>query len=100
MSRALDGNELVRIVPRRVIVCAAIRDADGHIICGPRHWDEIMCKQVAWSNAPWKTAEQGFVDQHGVFLNRKDARLVAWAANQVVRRCGGDDDALYSENLY
>ena len=81
------------------IVCAAIRNGLGHIICGPRHFDEIMRAQVV-GRTDWKQAEQGFVDQRGHFLNRKQALAVAEEAGQIVRRCGGDETELFSENLY
>ncbi|CAE6710389.1 hypothetical protein [Candidatus Nitrotoga fabula] len=47
--------------------------------------------------------EQGFIDQHGVFMTRTEAWHVAQASGQILRRCGGDDangGTLYSENLY
>jgi len=79
-------------VPRRV-VCAALRRRDT-IICGPRHWDSI-CRGT--SKDGW---EQGFVDQNGVFLTREEAWMVALTAGQILRRCGGDEGRLFSENLY
>jgi hypothetical protein len=42
---------------------------------------------------------QGFVDNKGNFLTRKEALLIAEKENQIIRRCGGDVE-LYSENLY
>jgi hypothetical protein len=94
MATTLDGAETARIVPRRMVVCAALRDRNGTIICGPRHWDSI-CRGT--SHDGW---EQGFVDQRGVFLNREEAWLVAEGANQIIRRVGGDGERLFSENLY
>jgi hypothetical protein len=47
--------------------------------------------------------EQGFIDNKGNFLSRKEAYIVAKNAGQVIRRCGGDDTdggILHSENLY
>jgi hypothetical protein len=47
--------------------------------------------------------DQGFLDQHGVFLSRTEAWKVAEAAGQILRRVGGDDangGTLFSENLY
>lgn len=86
-------------MPRRV-VCAAIRNAKGDIICSPRHWDALMREQVVKADADWSRAEQGFVDQRGVWLTRIEALAVAVSAGQIMRRCGGDDDELFSENLY
>ena len=60
-----------------------------------------MHAQIAASTVRgWNIAEQGFVDQYGVFLNRKQALGVAEEAEQIIRRCGGDDTELFSENLY
>lgn len=92
----------------RRVVCAACKIGDL-ILCGPRHWDNTMRKQakaiqgtVGWSSR-WSRAEQGFVDQWGVFMDRKEAMQVAKAAGQPVdieRGCGGDETTLYSEGLY
>lgn len=78
----------------RRVVCAALRDSHGTIICGPRHWDSI-CRGT--SKGGW---EQGFVDQRGAFLTREEAWKVAFDAGQILRRVGGDEGHLYSENLY
>ena len=90
------------INPPRMIVCAAIRNKDGRIICGARHYDGIMHRQVLSSSDNWKInkIEQGFIDQKGVFLTREDAFLVAKEANQIIRDCGDDNGKLFSENLY
>ena len=86
---------------QRRVVCAAIRNARGEIICGPRHFDATMHQTIRnHASTDWKGAEQGFVDQHGIFLNRKQALGVAEEAGQIIRRCGGDDKELFSENLY
>jgi len=87
--------------PMRRVVCAALKKGD-RIICGPRHFDECMRNQIASSEGStfWVDADQGFVDQWGVYMDRKEAREVAWNADQVRRRCGGDTIRLFSENLY
>ena len=85
---------------KRVIVCAAIRNHDGFIICGARHFDNGMRDQLLDSLRDWSMAEQGFIDQHGEFLNREQAHVIAVAAGQIVRRVGGDNNKLFSENLY
>ena len=85
------------------IVCAAIRNADGDIICGPRHFDGTMHRQITLSGADWTRAEQGFVDQRGNFFNRMQAFVIAFDAGQIRRSVGGDTangGTLYSENLY
>lgn len=85
---------------RRVVVCAAIRNNAGHIICGPRHWDDTMRAQVISSREDWSKAEQGFIDQLGVLMTREEAWAVAEVAGQIKYRVGGDGERLYSENLY
>ena len=83
------------------IVCAAIKNDYGSIICGPRHWDMTMRKQLELSGERFPaSSEQGFVDQHGNFLSRQEALKIAKANGQIIRRCGGDDTGLFSENLY
>lgn len=91
----------------RMVVCAAIRNSDGGIITGPRHYDMFMSKQLSrnfigdeflkWFN---DENQQGFIDQFGVFMTREEAYEVATEAGQIKYRCGGDDGVLYSENLY
>ena len=88
------------------VVSAACRNRVGQIICAPRHWDATM-HDIAQASANPETwyeddgwDEQGFVDQWGTYLTREEARIVAKFNDQIVRRCGGDDLCLYSENLY
>lgn len=84
----------------RRVVCAALRNGEGTIVCGPRHFDETMRRQIIESGGDWRAAEQGFVDQRGEWLTREEALSVAVVAGQIIRRCGGDDHELFSENLY
>lgn len=82
-----------------------MRRSDGAVITSPRHWDNV-CRDTADRDVnpdSWFGAEQGFVDQRGVFLSREEAWRVAEAAGQIRRRVGGDTrngGTLYSENLY
>lgn len=85
---------------QRRIVCAAMRSIGGSIICSPRHWDIIARNIAEHTIVYWPEAEQGFVDQHGEFLTREQAWLVALEAGQILHRVGGDEGCLYSENLY
>lgn len=88
-----------RVLQRRV-VCSAIK-LDSKVILGVRHFDAFMRQQIPADTAEdWFRAEQGFVDQFGVFLTREEAMAVALEANQLVRRVGGDSKKLFSENLY
>lgn len=43
---------------------------------------------------------QVFVDQFNNFLTREEVWEIAEKKNQIVRRCGGDGNKLFSENLY
>ena len=86
------------------IVCAANKCLDM-IAVGPRHFDKVMQRQIAFYGSLWKKdkVEQGFIDQFGTFHNRHDSWIIAEAAGQIWRRCGGDtidDGRLFSENLY
>jgi len=97
----------------RHVVCAACM-YDGVLILGARHWDKVMRQQydMMRNSDKWKEYssvpsgslfEQGFIDQHGVFMDRKEAMKVAIAGGQPVdieRGCGGDTETLYSEGLY
>jgi len=89
---------------QRVIVCAAVRQAaTGRIIAGPRHFDGIMREQMKAADGvnAWIGADEGFLDQAGRFLTRKEALVVAADACQI-RRVAGNDPAteLFSEHLY
>lgn len=101
---------------QRRVVCAANMDELGSVILGARHWDELMYKHYritlsaaghdrGQAEAGWVGCKQGFIDQHGKFLTREEAWIVAEAAGQIIRRVGGDMSSdnigsLYSENLY
>lgn len=86
----------------RRIVCAAVLYKDGTMLVGPRHFDSIMRLQYKRFGIkdPESESQQGFVDQYGVFLTREEAYVVAKRQSQIIRRCGGDDGRLFSENLY
>lgn len=87
--------------PKNLIVCAAIRNSRGHIICGVRHYDTIMHGQARNRNI-WKPGsgiEQGFVDRNGQFHSRRDAWVIALAAGQV-QPGSPNKGILYSEDLY
>ncbi len=87
------------VTPRRV-VCAANRDrATGVIICGARHWDKLMRGQVEAMGLAYHGWDDGFVDQFGDFMDRKEAWLVA-VDQEKIRRTVGPEGTLFSENLY
>jgi hypothetical protein len=91
------------------IVCAAIRAADGGLLLGIRHYSKDMQVQVASrvDGDKYKNRldeDQGFVDQHGIFISRLDAYKIAKENGQLLHpeRCGMgiDGPKLYSEGLY
>jgi hypothetical protein len=92
--------------PSRV-VCAANRCVrTGLILAGPRHFGPIMHSVMIALDAKgggptWQDSEQGFIDQHGVFLTREQAWVVAERNGQILRRFDcGREGVLYSEHLY
>ena len=95
------GGTVECVVGRRV-VCAANRNPKTlDMILGARHFDQLMREAVGARLGSY--TEQGFIDQRGEFMSRTEAWVVAAAAGQIIRRCGGDDadgGTLYSENLY
>lgn len=90
------------------IVCAANKNrANGYIVCGARHWDNVMQKQIAvfydtTVKSRGKDWEQGFIDQWGRFYNRKDAMKAVKESGQPfnAERNSGNGDILFSEGLY
>lgn len=93
----------------RRVVCAAIRAGDGELLLGIRHYSKDMHCQIDARIDKSKflhrhDEDQGFVDQHGVWMDRYEAYQVALAANQIVypENCGNgiNGQKLYSEGLY
>lgn len=86
----------------RLIVCAAMKMKDGSIILGIRHFHPHMravLKRLYGDSYKLQVAEQGFVDQSGVFVDRKEAWKIAEEAGQIRRQVSGTG-TLYSENLF
>lgn len=98
----------------RRVICAAIKSTErliggGYlVVLGVRHHDNHMNEHIGiyndvFSDEMFHGAIQGFVDNFGVFMDRKEAWLVAEAAGQILYRVGGDGsdrNGLFSENLY
>ena len=86
------------------VVCAAIKLKDETIICGARHWDKIMCDiadKLRVLEIDCGNAEQGFINQWGVFLSREEAMNIVKKNGQKFNRDrNGRDDILFSEGLY
>lgn len=102
------------------IVCAAVNvkwpDGKKIQLVGVRHWDYAMQEQFQKYEIDYglellySDDEQGFLTNeydptvnNYRFVTRTEAWKIAEAAEQIIRRCGGDDidgGTLYSENLY
>jgi len=96
---------------QRRVVCAAIRAADGDLLLGIRHYSADMHRQIEARTDGAKFHhrlgdDQGFVDQHGVYMTREEAWTVADAAMQIKRSGGNHWNVhrgrweLFSEGLY
>lgn len=87
----------------RFVVCAALRYGDL-IICGARHFDRVMQPLLDYATETTGVfkPEQGFIDQHGVFMSRNEAMKVASAEKQINARRPklGPENLLFSEDLY
>lgn len=99
----------------RVVVCAAIRNKQGKVVCGARHYDSVMrqifIRKPNWfervilrktfvKDKAWYSCEQGFIDQFGVYMDRQEAYQVAMDAGQVKYGPEHSKGTLYSEDLY
>ena len=93
----------------RRVVCAAIRASDGELLLGIRHYSRDMNQQLVKRQDKGKFClrgdeDQGFVDQHGVWMSREEAYQVALAAGQIrypeANGKGRNGPKLYSEGLY
>ena len=90
------------------IVCAAnqysclLDETKTLIVIGARHWDSIMRDhfRLISDRVDRKSEIQGFIDQFGKFYTRQEAFVIAEENNQIIRRVGGDNGKLFSENLY
>jgi len=88
---------------KRVVVCAAVKLAGGKVVCGVRHFDELMLQDLPDDAESLKGHEQGFVDNRYQFLSRAEAWHVAVEAKQVDPDSAdyrGIRGSLFSEDLY
>lgn len=84
------------------IVCAANKHREsGLIVCGARHYDNIMRKLMTeLGGFPyWNNCEQGFIDQWGNFLTREEALIIAEDNKQIKKKCG-NPNILFSEDVW
>jgi hypothetical protein len=86
------------------IICAANYYPEINItILGVRHFCSMMVKQIeqlSQYNFTQLDCIQGFMDKNGNFHTRQSAWVIADEAGQIIRRVGGDNQKLFSENLY
>lgn len=96
------------LISGRFVVCAAVR-AGNTVIAGARHFDSVMrplvidhTERLEGERGYKVKWEQGFIDQDGVFMDRKEALLVAHHAGQLDTRRRKTEplDQLFSEDLY
>lgn len=95
---------------QRRVVCAALRADDGTLVLGIRHYSQDMVDQITRMGSGGEKfhhrsgKDQGFVDQHGTYMDRYEAYAVASEAGQVVYpdACATTPKGykLYSEGLY
>jgi len=87
----------------QVVVCAAVKFADGHIALGSRHYSPLMranlkalyCK---YDVSQWpREIEQGFIDNRDRFITRQEAARIALTAGQITDT---ELSTLHSEDLY
>lgn len=68
------------------IVCAAVQLKDGRVVCGVRHFDQLMRAmlppELAEAHKVLAGHEEGFVDNRYQFVDRNRAWDIALAAGQ------------------
>lgn len=89
--------------PARSVVCAANKYGDL-VFVGVRHFCPVMQFNMRGHDIPALRKErgevQGFIDQHGVFMDRKEAAIVAKESGQLARYGDNIPEILFSEDLY
>ena len=66
-----------------MIVAATVKTTDGIIHTGRRHADIFKLLHGKHTESYFFNAEQGFINEHGEFLNRIEAAKEAVACGQV-----------------
>lgn len=89
--------------PARSVVCAANKYGDL-VFTGVRHFCPVMVFNMKHYDLPALRKEhgelQGFIDQHGVFMDRREAAIVAKQSGQLARYGDVFPEVLFSEDLY
>ena len=78
-------------------IVAAANRKDGCVFTGAHHhlilW-QMSCCGVG------KGGEQGFLASDGRFVDRREARIIAQAANQIIKPLKHQPEELFSEELW
>jgi len=90
---------------QRRVACAA-NNYGGYIVTGVRHCCPVMRMQfdaIGYENlvefaGGHDKIEQGFIDQYGFFLTRREAYVIAKEAGQILSRHEWGEE-LYSESI-
>jgi hypothetical protein len=89
--------------PARSVVCAANKYGDL-VFVGVRHFCPVTQFNMRAYDIPALRKEhgevQGFIDQFGVFMDRKEAAIVAKESGQLARYGDNIPEILFSEDLY
>jgi len=89
--------------PARSVVCAANKYGDL-VFIGVRHFCPVMQFNMRTHDIPGlrrtRGEVQGFIDQFGVFMDRKEAAIVAKESGQLARYGDNFPEVLFSEDLY
>ena len=81
------------------IIACAVKTIDGTVIAFAKPVRHYTIAQALYV-FPVPIEEQGFLTSEGTFVNRTEALFIARKANQIIRKVGGDNLELYSENLW
>ncbi len=91
----------IRIMVAGILVHDQVKELVLSVAKPGRHHNIIyLASRLGCELEPVPSHEQGFLLSDGTFATRERALEVARAANQIIARCGGDEHALFSENLW
>jgi hypothetical protein len=79
-----------------MIICAAVRTANGKIYAGHRHCDAIRSAVGHGEPTPITQKMQGFLTNDRVFVDRKDAAQIAFICGQITE----PKETLFSEDVW
>ena len=81
-----------------MITAVAVRELDGTVWSAPKPARHSWLRDFFDNYDRWRVVTQGFIDDHGRFLDRLEAHKVALATGQVEETITGT--MLYSEDLW